>query len=158
MCHDCSTKTNQECKRHQQSPINMNRNVTGERTCRDRHKMHYVPGNCRFGRMDFQILPHVLRAYQPEYCQIRPNIDYSMGFPDPWLLMFTDITVPSHHTIEGHQFSAEVFLSHVYSTKRANKLVSLFAALTVSYLDGVENTISFLGISFVPDRKRRSAA
>ena len=124
MCRDCSQRKGGICQFHQQSPIDLDRNITARRECKDRHRMNFVKGNCRFGRMKFRILPHVLRAYQPDYCQVEPNIDYSMGFPDPWMLKFTDITVPSHHSIEGHQFSAEIFLSHVYSARKPNKLVS----------------------------------
>ena len=75
--------------------------------------------------MKFQILPHVLRTYQPNRCPGRqPNIDFSMGFPYPWLLKFTDITIPSHHTQDGKRFDAEVVLSHVYSKNNPKKMVS----------------------------------
>ncbi|KAL7567702.1 hypothetical protein ACA910_012039 [Epithemia clementina (nom. ined.)] len=129
MCRDCSEQTGGECAFHQQSPIDLDRNITARRECKDRHRMNYEPGNCRFGRMNFEILPHVLRAYQPDYCQVIPTIDYSMGFPDDWILEFTDIAVPSHHTIEGHRFSAEVIMSHVYSARKINKLIGNVAVL-----------------------------
>jgi hypothetical protein len=74
--------------------------------------------------MKFQILPHVLRAYQPNKCPGRqPNIDFSMGFPYPWLLKFTDITIPSHHTQDGKRYDAEVVLTHVYSRNNPKKMV-----------------------------------
>jgi hypothetical protein len=66
----------------------------------------------------------VLRAYQPKSCDSQPNIDFSRGFPDPWHLSFTDISVPSQHVQEGKRYDAEVVLSHVYSKNRPNKLVS----------------------------------
>jgi hypothetical protein len=78
--------------------------------------------------MKFQILPHVLRTYQPNRCPGRqPNIDFSMGFPYPWLLKFTDITIPSHHTQDGKRYDAEVVMTHVYSKNNPKKMVSIGA-------------------------------
>jgi hypothetical protein len=124
MCKDCSTRTGGECRFHQQSPIHLERSITAKRECKDRHRMGVVEGNCKFGKMDFQVLPHVLRAYQPEYCETESNIDFSWGFPDPWMLKFTDIVVPSHHAQDGKQYAAEVILSHVLSKDMDDKLVS----------------------------------
>ena len=47
-----------------------------------------------------------------------------MGFPDPWLLSFTDISVPSQHTLDGKRYDAEVVLSHVYSVNTDDRQVS----------------------------------
>lgn len=124
-CLDCSASKTGDCKTHKQSPINLYRSVTGIRPCRDWHRMHFNKGNCRFGEMRFEILPHVLRAYQPkDGCQIDPCIDFSYGFPDEWLLRFTDISVPSQHTVEGKRFAGEVVMSHVLGVNKTNKEVS----------------------------------
>ena len=42
---------------------------------------------------------------------------------DPWLLAFTDITVPSLHRQDGRQYDGEVILSHVYSQNKSDKRV-----------------------------------
>jgi hypothetical protein len=79
--------------------------------------MRYWAGECDFQDMQFVILPHVLRAYQPvEKCpgEFQPQIDFSKGYPVPWQLAFTDVSVPSHHTIDGVGYDAEVVLSHYY--------------------------------------------
>lgn len=125
-CKDCSVSTTGECRLHGQSPINLYRSVVFERTCHDRHRMHFVKGNCSFEELDFQILPHALRVYQPKHCVETPNIDFSMGFPNPWLLDFTDISVPSQHVQNGKQYDAEVVLSHTYSVDKLTHLVCLF--------------------------------
>lgn len=123
MCRDCASSTSGSCFKHQQSPIALFRNITATKECKDRHKMHYTTGNCRWNEMDFKLLTHVLRAYQPEDCQVDPTIDFSWGFPDRWLLKFTDFVVPSHHTQDGKQYRAEVILSHVYSKNKDDKLI-----------------------------------
>lgn len=87
--------------------------------------MHHGPGQCSLTNFDFQILPHVLRAYLPNKCPGEwPWIDFSMGFPDPWQLRFTDISIPSQHVQDGVRYDAEVVLSHVYSKNNPKKLVS----------------------------------
>ena len=70
-------------------------------------------------------MPHVLRVHQPdEPCNEMPNIDFSRGFPDPWHLAFTDISVPAQHVLDGSRYDAEVVLSHVYSvSNRTDRLV-----------------------------------
>ena len=87
--------------------------------------MIFQEGNCEFEDMDFEILPHVLRANQPRVpCSDPPNIDFSWGFPDPWLLAYTDVVVPSLHRQDGHQYDGEIVLSHTYSVDEADKRVS----------------------------------
>jgi hypothetical protein len=116
-CRDCSSSTIEKCYKHQQSPINLLKNVTATADCQDRHRMRYWAGECDFQAMKFEILPHVLRAYQPaEKCSgvVQPQIDFSKGFPAPWQLAFTDISVPSHHKIDGVGFDGEIVLSHFY--------------------------------------------
>ena len=140
MCKDCSTRTGGECRFHQQSPIHLERSITAKRECKDRHRMGIVEGNCKFGTMDFQVLSHVLRAYQPEYCEEESNIDFSWEFPDPWMLKFTDIVVPSHHAQDGKQYAAEVILSHVLSKDMHDRLVSRKAKQTHSVLSSNRNT------------------
>lgn len=122
-CFDCSNKSRAECKAHQQSPIDLWRNVTATRDCRDRHRMHFQPGNCIFEEMTFSILPHVLRAHQPPSCGHAPNIDFSWGFPNPWILTHTDVVLPSLHSQDGRQYDGEIVLSHVYSEDKADKRV-----------------------------------
>lgn len=68
-------------------------------------------------------MPHGLRAYTPEHCDVLPSIDFSLGFPFPWLLVFTEISVPSQHTQDGKRYHAEVVLSHVYSVDNGKKRV-----------------------------------
>lgn len=95
--------------------------------------MRYWAGECDFKDMQFQILPHVLRAYQPEEkCSgtSQPQIDYSKGFPGPWILSFTDISVPSQHTIDGVSYDAEIVLSHIYGADQIDRLVRLQRTLT----------------------------
>ena len=77
--------------------------------------------------MDFQILPHVLRAYQPpvEHCLSLPWIDFSWTFPVPWIPTFTDISVPSHHMQDGKRYDAEVVISHVYAHNKETRLVRI---------------------------------
>ena len=124
-CKNCANRLTGLCEDHRQSPIPLNRNVTAERECVDRHFMHHGPGQCSLAKFDFQILPHVLRAYLPAKCPGEwPWIDFSMGFPDPWQLRFTDISVPSQHVQDGVRYDAEVVLSHVYSKNNPKKLVS----------------------------------
>ena len=81
-CRDCSEipkgrEAAKACRQGRQSPIDLQRNITVRRSCKDRHRMNYIKGNCRFDDMDFQVLPHVLRAYQPHNCDVEPNIDFS---------------------------------------------------------------------------------
>jgi hypothetical protein len=85
--------------------------------------MNFVRGNCRFSKMDFQILPHVLRVYQPPECDVEPTIDFSKGYPVPWRLEFTDISVPSQHTQDGRRYDAEVNLHHTYGVNGFDRLV-----------------------------------
>jgi hypothetical protein len=126
-CLDCRGKPKGLCKAHKQSPISLFRNMTSNRICYDRHKMGYKNGDCaRFPAMNFTVERHVLRAMQPllpdgnSMCLARANIDFSMGFPDPWHLLFTDIKVPSEHMQDGKRYDAEVVLSHEYSNKGNN--------------------------------------
>lgn len=126
MCHDCSNSASGECKNHKQSPIFLEKEVTGERVCKDRHLMRYWAGECKFGDLKFEILPHVLRAYQPDVpCKgdDPPQIDFSKGFPRPWELKFTDVSVPSQHVIDGKSYDAEVVLSHTYSVNKYDRLI-----------------------------------
>jgi hypothetical protein len=125
------------CARHQQSPIPLHRNITAKNKCHDHHKMAFTAGDCArfFLDMNFILERHVLRAFQPfltngsSLCQEPANIDFSMGFPDPWHLVFTDIKVPSEHTQDGKQYDAEVILSHEYSYKRKEgRFVSVFSS------------------------------
>ena len=88
--------------------------------------MRYYAGECKFYKMDFQILPHVLRVYQPvEHCSgdFQPGIDFSRGYPEIWDLSFTDISFPSQHMIDGKRYDAEVVLSHTYSVENGKRLV-----------------------------------
>ena len=124
MCKECSGVDKGWCRNHKQSPIHLETSITARRECQDRHRMNYVEGNCRYAGFHFEILPHVLRAYQPRHCGVTPNIDFSMGFPRPWLLEFTDISVPSQHVMNGKRYDAEVVLSHTYSVRKADRLVS----------------------------------
>jgi Eukaryotic-type carbonic anhydrase len=131
-CLDCSTGVRtiptainlphiRKCRKGLQSPIDLRRKITARRPCLDRHRMHAVKGNCSFADLNFQILPHVLRAYQPrKSCDVAPNIDFSFGYPVPWLLEFTDISAPSQHTQDGRRYDAEVVLSHTYSISNAS--------------------------------------
>ena len=81
-CLDCSDSIRDKCRTHQQSPIDLWRNVTATRDCNDRHRMHHKRGTCRFVDLRFEILPHVLRANQPvKPCPHAPVIDFSWGFP-----------------------------------------------------------------------------
>lgn len=127
-CLDCRGKPKGLCKAHKQSPISLFRNMTNNRICYDRHKMGYKNGDCaRFPAMNFTVERHVLRAMQPllpdgnSVCLEPANIDFSMGFPDPWHLLFTDIKVPSEHMQDGKRYDAEVVLSHEYSYKGNNE-------------------------------------
>jgi hypothetical protein len=53
-----------------------------------------------------------------------------MGFPDPWLLRYTDVTIPSQHTIDKKRYSAEIILSHTYSNiNKTDKLIGNVAIL-----------------------------
>jgi hypothetical protein len=125
-CFDCTTKIRHECQYQQQSPIDLWRNITGNRDCKDRHRMYFQRGSCNFDDLRFEILPHVLRVRQPAIpCSHPPNIDYSFGFPDPWMLTYTDIAIPSLHRQEGRQYDAEVIMSHVYSVDNDEKKVSI---------------------------------
>lgn len=124
-CLDCSSQKRGECRRHQQSPIDLWRNYTARRDCKDRHRMIFQKGDCAFEDMRFEILPHVLRANQPRApCTHPPNIDFSWGFPHPWLLAYTDISVPSNHRQDGRRYDGEIVLSHTYSKDEADKRVS----------------------------------
>jgi len=128
MCRDCSESKEGECFKHKQSPIALSKQfATSSRQCNDRHRMRYWAGECRLSKMDFQILPHVLRAYQPTFCpgEFQPSADFSRGFPDPWVLAFTDISVPAQHVIDGKHFAAEVVLSHTYSIDQDDRLVRI---------------------------------
>ena len=129
MCRDCAEPNPFDpdlCSDHEQSPIHLKRAFTSTRECQDLHRMRIWKGECRLAKLDFQILPHVLRAYQPERdCpgDYQPQIDFSRGYPFPWRLSFTDVSVPSHHMIDGKHYDAEVVLSHTYSVNNDEKLV-----------------------------------
>jgi hypothetical protein len=77
--------------------------------------------------LSFTIERHSLRTYQPldwdgnSIYQYAANIDFSMGFPDPWHLLFTDVKVPSEHTQDGKGYDAEIVLVHEYSNKEQNE-------------------------------------
>lgn len=89
--------------------------------------IHLKSGECQLNHMDFEILPHTLRASQPKKnCtgDSQPQIDFSKGFPVPWILSFTDIHVPSQHTMGGKRYDAEVVLSHTYTVEKHDRLVS----------------------------------
>jgi len=83
--------------------------------------MAFQRGSCGFGRMRFSIERHALRAYQPMYpngtihCADAANIDFSMGFPDPWHLVYTDIKVPAEHRMDEKRYDAEVVLAHIFT-------------------------------------------
>jgi len=124
-CLDCHNKKTGQCNVHKQSPLHLLRNITDSRRCNDRHKMAFKTGDCaRFLDMQFTLDRHALRAFQPLFangtsmCQSPSNIDFSMGFPDPWHLTFTDVKVPSEHMQDGKRYDAEVVLSHEYSEKK----------------------------------------
>ena len=126
-CLDCRIKR-KVCQAHKQSPISLFTGFTSDRICHDRHKMVFKDGNCaRFTQMNFTVERHGVRAMQPllpdgnSICSDPSNIDFSMGFPDPWHLLFTDIKVPSEHVLEGKRYDAEVVLSHEYSHKGKNE-------------------------------------
>jgi len=128
MCKDCSESKEGVCKKHKQSPIALSKKfATASRQCNDRHRMRYWAGACRLSKMKFQVKEHVLRAYQPNHCpgEFQPSIDFSRGFPFPWLLSFTDISVPAQHVIDGKHFAAEVVLSHTYSIDQGDRLVCI---------------------------------
>jgi hypothetical protein len=127
-CLDCSKTPatvggRSACRAGIQSPIDLQRKITNTSTCFDDHRMNYIRGNCRFNKMDFQILPHVLRAYQPQSCDVEPTIDYSQGYNVPWRLEFTDISVPSQHKQDGRRYDAEVMLHHTYGVNGLDRLV-----------------------------------
>lgn len=128
-CKDCSKSNSQECKMHKQSPIHLFRNVTSRRECHDRHGMKHDTGSCAFGQMSFLVERHALRAFQPMHqdgtidCAHPSRIDFSMGFPEPWNLVFTDIKVPSEHTQDGKRYSAEVQMAHTYSVNEDGRLI-----------------------------------
>jgi hypothetical protein len=184
-CKDCSSRRRGVCKDHKQSPIPLNRNVTATRECIDRHLMkvrsagtcwsyaadstapslimsfslvllQYGTGQCHVDDMKFQILPHVLRTYQPNRCPgQQPNIDFSMGFPYPWLLKFTDITIPSHHMQDGKRYDAEVVLTHAYSKNNPKKMVrsdNQLEANVVVLLLGSSTILTLLPFSFSATR------
>ena len=129
MCKDCSKSKVRECTLHKQSPIHLFRNVTKSKECADRHAMLHDSGTCELRKMSFSIEQHALRAYQPMLadgtidCTEPSTIDFSMGFPNPWTLVFTDIKVPSEHTQDGKRYDAEVQLAHIYSVDKEDKLV-----------------------------------
>lgn len=90
--------------------------------------MRFWAGECHFDDMHFEVLPHRLRAYRPEKdCtgESQPSLDFSRGFPVPWLLSFTDISVPSQHEMEGKHYDAEVTLSHTFTVQKHDKQVSI---------------------------------
>lgn len=130
MCKDCSHSKDKECLLHKQSPIHLFRNITSKRQCEDRHSMLHLTGSCAFQDMSFSIERHSLRAYQPMLadgtidCAVPSSIDFSMGFPNPWNLVFTDVKVPSEHTQDGFRYDAEIQLSHIYSDNIVDRLVS----------------------------------
>lgn len=121
-CLDCADSNEGICEEHIQSPIHLLRNVTAERECLDRHRMNYVEGNCKLGQQRFVVLPHVLRVYH-ERCRVKPLADFSLGFPFPWVLKFTDVSVPSQHMMDGKRYPAEIVMSHVYSVDNGAKQV-----------------------------------
>lgn len=93
--------------------------------------MTIVRGTCPFEEYRFEILPHVLRVYHKgeDTCGVDPNIDFSMGFPNPWMLSFTDVSVPSQHTQNGRRYDAELVLSHVYSRDVEDRLIGNVAVM-----------------------------
>jgi hypothetical protein len=190
-CRDCTSLYNDGCRRNTQSPIRLERNATARRECKDQHRMNFVTGNCHVEQVDFEILPHgkckqrgshvyitfcllvlyvshsmifflVLRAYQPHGCGSLPNIDFSRGFPDPWHLAFTDISVPSQHVQGGKRYDAEVVLSHVYSKEKDNKLVSsqfsLFAMFCSMCSDALmpQFFLTFNRLAMLPSFSKRA--
>jgi hypothetical protein len=91
--------------------------------------MRYWAGECSYGDSKFEIMPHTLRVYRPNKpCgapgTVQPQMDYSQGFPVPWIYKFTDISVPAQHTIEGKPFDAEVIMSHTFTADVDEKHVS----------------------------------
>lgn len=52
---------------------------------------------------------------------------------DEWLLRFTDISVPSQHTLEGRRYAGEVVMSHVLGKSSPSPVSFSFS----SHIDGV---------------------
>lgn len=104
--------------------------------------MAFLRGSCGFGRMKMSMERHGLRAYQPMNpdgsvdCAEPANIDFSMGFPEPWHLVYTDFKVPSEHTLDGKRYDAEIVLAHIYSVDKPNKHVS-FGVRSVESIETV---------------------
>jgi hypothetical protein len=88
--------------------------------------MRYWASECDFADMKFEVMAHTLRVYRPRRkCpgRFQPQLDFSRGFPAPWRYAFTDISIPSQHTMEGRRFDAEVIMSHAYGERDKEKLV-----------------------------------
>ena len=52
------------------------------------------------------------------------HVSYLLHYvPEPWMLTYTDIVVPSLHRQEGRQYDGEVVMSHVYSVEKEGKRV-----------------------------------
>lgn len=129
-CMDCSAKTKGACRRHKQSPLHLYRNVTAKRECHDRHWMHSSKGTCSYDGVKWSLERHGLRVTQPldengqNTCDTPASIDFSMGFPNRWNLVHTDIKVPSEHMQDGKRYAAEVQLAHIYSKKKHDRLIA----------------------------------
>lgn len=140
-CKDCDATEqifghrSPECRKHKQSPIHLDRTITYDRECKDRHLMAFLRGSCGFGRMKMTMERHGLRAYQPMNpdgsvdCAEPANIDFSMGFPEPWHLVYTDFKVPSEHMMDGKRYDAEIVLAHIYSVDKPNKHIGKVAVM-----------------------------
>eukprot|EP00977_Amphora_coffeiformis_P029124 scaffold38918_cov176-Amphora_coffeaeformis.AAC.2 len=153
-CLDCSESNSKECRDSPQSPIDLDTGITAIRECKDWHKMTFQTGNCRFNKMNFEILPHVLRAGQPETgCQINPCVDFSFGFAEEWLLRHTDISLPSQHTLNGKRFAGEVILTHVLGVNVSNKEIG-----NVSWLLEVGTEVDFYDFLELYIRRWRNVA
>jgi hypothetical protein len=93
--------------------------------------MRYWAGQCDFDDMKFEVMAHTLRVYRPDQkCPgpDQPQVDFSQAAA-AWSFAFTDVSVPSQHTVGGKRFAAEMILSHAYTGKKNGKRVSNIAAL-----------------------------
>jgi len=124
--NECGSSSNK------QSPINL----TKKTKCEGRfdHRMYIDRGNCALHDIQFEITPYSLKGTYPKGCR-RPSIDISNSFHDRYASTF-ELKVPSEHTIEGKQYDAELYVSHVDnvdgSKNRDNRISTVSVLLDAS--------------------------
>jgi len=116
--------TSNKCEKgDKQSPIVLDPNSS----CRDDHQTHTQRGNKNFDEIEFEVLPHALRALMPKNSgsgNRAPRADFS-NLSGLIPATYMDVKIPSEHQIIGEDglpkaFPGEIQIAHDWGSKVVN--------------------------------------